>query len=153
MERNKAIFASTVVAVGLTLSAGTYIAGSGLLAGATDNVGNLKPAIATTTTSTTTAVPASTAPQEIVVYVDPATGTATTVVPQPSAAPSTDDQPQVPAVPVNPTGSDDTGYDDHGANSGDDSGVDRDDHSEDRDDDRGDDRDSGGDDEGREDDD
>ena len=77
MERSKALIASALVAASLTVGAGVYVAGSGLLAGATDNVGNLQPTVATTAAP---AAPA--APQEITVYVDQATGAATTVAPQ-----------------------------------------------------------------------
>lgn len=77
MERTKALIASALVAASLTVGAGIYVAGSGLLAGATDNVGNLQPTVATTV--------APAAPQEITVYVDQATGAVTTVAPQPAA--------------------------------------------------------------------
>lgn len=76
MERSKALIASAVVATSLTVGAGIYVAGSGLLAGATDNVGNLQPTVATTVAPAT--------PQEITVYVDQATGAVTTVAPQPA---------------------------------------------------------------------
>ena len=99
MERRKAIFASAAVAVTLVLGAGSYVAGSGLLAGASDNVGRL---------SATTASP----PREITVYGDPGTGASTTVVP-----PATDPSPsaiQDQPVQDQPSASPDRGADHQG---------------------------------------
>ena len=106
MERSKALIASALVATGLTIGAGIYVAGSGLLAGASDNVGNLQPA-------TTTTAPA--APREITVYVDPATGAATTVPPQSAPvgarAPATLDDSSTPTAAGDQGGE---RHDDHG---------------------------------------
>ena len=43
MERRKALIASAVIALTLTTGAAAYAAGSGVLSGRTDNVGNLQP--------------------------------------------------------------------------------------------------------------
>ncbi len=97
MERSKALIASALVAASLTVGAGVYVAGSGLLAGAADNVGNLQPTVADTATPAT--------PQEITVYVDQATGAATTVAPQPAS---------VEAPPAGATGPAEVAVDDSG---------------------------------------
>lgn len=127
MERSKAVIASAVVAVGLTLSAGVYIAGSGLLAGATDNVGNLKPAVASpaATIAPTTVAPPTTS-REIVVVVDPSTGSASTSVPDRSPTPAVT-VPRVAAVPP----STQVTTDDHGGERRDDDHDDGDDHDDD----------------------
>ena len=118
MERSKALIASALVAASLTVGAGIYVAGSGLLAGATDNVGNLEPTVATTVA--TTAAP--TAPQEITVYVDQATGVATTVAPQ--AAPV--ETAPVETAPVEATAPAEVAVDNSGTD------HESDDHGEDR---------------------
>ncbi len=114
MERSKALIASALVAASLTVGAGIYVAGSGLLAGATDNVGNLEPTVATTA--------APTAPQEITVYVDQATGVATTVAPQ--AAPV--ETAPVETAPVEATAPAEVAVDNSGTD------HESDDHGEDR---------------------
>jgi len=114
MERSKALIASALVAASLTVGAGIYVAGSGLLAGATDNVGNLEPTVATTV--------ATTAPQEITVYVDQATGVATTVAPQ--AAPV--ETAPVETAPVEATAPAEVAVDNSGTD------HESDDHGEDR---------------------
>lgn len=130
MERSKALVASALVAVGLTVGAGIYVAGSGLLAGATDNVGNLQPTVAETT------VPAT--PQEITVYVDPATGAATTVAPTavPAVGPAPIEAPPVEAAAPAATVEDsDDSYENDDRYEDDDRHED--DHGEDRSDDHG----------------
>ena len=107
MQRSKALIASALVAASLTVGAGIYVAGSGLLAGATDNVGNLQPTVATTAT-------APSAPQEITVYVDPVTGTATTVAPQAAPVePSPTDATPPAEVSIDRSGEDRSGDDRH----------------------------------------
>jgi len=115
MQRSKALIASALVAASLTVGAGIYVAGSGLLAGATDNVGNLQPTVATTAT-------APSAPQEITVYVDPVTGTATTVAPQAAPVePSPTDATPPAEVSIDRSGEDRSGEDRSGEDrSGDD---------------------------------
>jgi len=105
MERSKALIASAIIAAGLTVGAGVYVGGSGLIAGATDNVGNLQPVVADTT-------PPPATPQEITVYVDPVTGTATTVAPQAAAIEPSPTDVTVPATVDQ--GGDKPHGDDHG---------------------------------------
>lgn len=110
MERSKALIASAVVAAGLTFGAGVYVAGSGLLAGATDNVGNLQPVVATSAAPTA-------APHEITVYVDPVTGAATADAPQVAIDGSSQTDPATAAeVSPDSTGDDHHGDDDHQKN-------------------------------------
>jgi hypothetical protein len=81
MERGKAILAAGITAASLTVGGLAFAAGSGLLASNPDTVGNLRPVA--------TQLPAD-APQEITIYVDPVTGTATTVAP-PATVPASGD--------------------------------------------------------------
>jgi len=108
MERSKALIASALVAASLTVGAGIYVADSGLLAGASDNVGNLQPTVATNAAPPT--------PQEITVYVDQATGTATTVAPQPAPV----EAPPVESAAPEQVVVDNTGSQHHGEDRSDD---------------------------------
>ena len=109
MQRSKALIASALVAASLTVGASIYVAGSGLLAGATDNVGNLQPTVATTASPST--------PQEITVYVDPVTGTATTIAPQPVPAEASPTDATAPAEDAIDRTGDDGSEDDRGSES------------------------------------
>ncbi len=101
MKRSKALIASAVVATTLVVGAGVYFAGSGVLAGETDNVGNLQPIA--------TSVPQPDASPEITVFVDPATGAASTV--DPNMAYSEDDYGHDEARSDDDQHSDDDGHD------------------------------------------
>jgi len=84
MERRKALIASAVIALTLTTGAAAYAAGSGVLSGRTDNVGNLQPV--------------ATQPTDITVYLDPATGAVTTTAPPVATADPIADPNAVPSA-------------------------------------------------------